>query len=364
MKPLSTLIPLTFFFCCLAASAASAQEPPPAPGTTDPNAPPTYTIQRGDTLWDISGRYLNSPYKWPALWDMNRDVPIPNPHLIYPGQEIQIREGQPEPPFPMAAPPPMPPTAPPFNNVPPPTTAPPVPPPVASEDDASKYFIYTPIERVGFIRREPIEPVGRIFRAKEDREMVSFGDDVYIRAPMPLEVGELFTIFRADGPLADRKNQRPIGTQYLLTGVLEILRNEENLTIGRVVRAFREIRLNDRLMPFEKRSPKIPYRPAVEGMEGNILFPESRSFLVGQHHIVFIDRGTLDGVDVGQQYEIFLDKDSRSTISAVGRPIITPTPIGNFLVLLAEPENATVLITKAIRSIPEGAKFRYPEKLQ
>ena len=56
-----------------------------------PNAPDEYVVKRGDTLWGISGKFLKSPWRWPALWGMNLDQ-IRNPHLIYPGQRLWLEK--------------------------------------------------------------------------------------------------------------------------------------------------------------------------------------------------------------------------------------------------------------------------------
>ena len=59
------------------------------------DAPLTYTVKRGDTLWDIAALFLRDPWQWPELWALNTQVD--NPHLIYPGDQLTLvwEAGQP-----------------------------------------------------------------------------------------------------------------------------------------------------------------------------------------------------------------------------------------------------------------------------
>jgi len=64
--------------------------------TIKENAPDSYVVKKGDTLWDISGVFLKQPWLWPKLWRLNPE--INNPHLIYPGDELRLvfdEQGQP-----------------------------------------------------------------------------------------------------------------------------------------------------------------------------------------------------------------------------------------------------------------------------
>lgn len=60
-------------------------------GERSVSVPPIHVVKKGDTLWDLSGRYYGNPWKWPKVWSYNPQ--IMNPHWIYPGDQIRMRLG-------------------------------------------------------------------------------------------------------------------------------------------------------------------------------------------------------------------------------------------------------------------------------
>ncbi|UCF90141.1 MAG: LysM peptidoglycan-binding domain-containing protein [Desulfobacterales bacterium] len=298
-----------------------------------------YTIQEGDTLWDLSQRFSDSPWQWPDLWRENSQ--IANPHRIYPGERIRLYRRHGADRFRVA------------QKDAPPELAPPL---------QAIHFEYAGIDRVGFIRKDPIPSHGRIFKVKDDKQMISTGDLVYIqpRKNLVLVPGTLYTAYRTLKPIKDKKTEAYIGIQHYLIGVIEITRQESGFALAKVVKAYRHLEVGDLLMPYARRLPEIRLQNSPEGLKGRIIVGEEHQKILGDTILAFIDKGRQDGVKPGQFYSIYYQDKHRLDQESAHEDWLTPIDIGELLVLHTEQSTATVLITGSEKAIRPGTEIRTP----
>ncbi|MGA8178969.1 MAG: LysM peptidoglycan-binding domain-containing protein [Desulfobacterales bacterium] len=299
-----------------------------------------YTVHKGDTLWDLSSRFSDNPWLWPELWSENRQ--IANPHWIYPGERIRLfqlkgvktfaqkkaMEKQPQ----------------------------------IESPKETLYYYYSPINSIGFITRHAITPDGTIFKVKGDKDLISVGDTVYIRpeADHSLVPGTRYTVYRALPSIVDPKTKALIGTQHYLTGVVEIEEKFPRFAVARVVHSYRSIAVNDHLMPYKKRSPKIAIVQSKMGVRGEIVGSEEREDNIGDHTVAFINRGDQDGIKIGQSYSIYYQEEEKLGGSSNEDVSLPPVVYGSLLVLHTEKSTSTVLITQAEQSVHPWTKIESP----
>jgi hypothetical protein len=315
-----------------------------------------YTIQKGDTLWDLSKHFSDSPWLWPELWEGNDQ--ITNPHWIFPGERIRLykKSGtqsviQTDPAAPAVVEP-----------------VKPVQPvrPMVGKKAAGPYFMFNSIDRVGFIRKPAVNPSGTIFEVQGRKVLISEGDTVYVRPAADNARGDLIpgsrhAIFRYMNPTETIESKNNIGTQHYILGISEVVSIEQDdMVIAKVIKSFREIKVDDMLMPFNRRDTKITLKPSTPGIDGQIIISEDHTKLTGELMLAFIDKGRADNIEVGQQYNVYnrqkrvLEKDTISNKS------LPPVDYATFLVLHTEDTTSTVIITNAMKNIPPGERFRTP----
>jgi LysM repeat protein len=304
-----------------------------------------YTVQKGDTLWDLSQKFSDTPWQWPELWKENNQ--IANPHRIYPGERIRLYhrrgtqglgeggQGGKK--------------------------------PIEDGLVMTKMidFHYAAIERVGFIRKEPVTSHGTLFKVEGRKEMISTGDLVYIRPGegFTLMPGKKYTIYRTLKPIMDRKTGAYIGIQHYLAGVVEITIKRPEFVLGRIVAAYRPIKVGDLLMPFQRRLPRMGIQESPEGLRGQIIESEEHLDMFGESAIAFIDKGEQEGVKPGQLYWIFKQEQYRINPDDKYDVTLTPVLLGELIVLQTEKTTATVMITDSRNAIRPGADIATPFKL-
>jgi len=312
-----------------------------------------YTIQKGDTLWDISDQFFDSPWLWPELWQENDQ--IPNPHWIYPGERIRLYQNRGSDTFTLIAPE--------EENL-----------AVESASDTQLdnesvqeeekepvYYLYPSMDQVGFITKDDIKPLGVIFDIKDHTRLVDLGDTVYVQYEeedaAKIMPGGLFTVYRKLKPTPDRKKNKKYGDQYYILGKIEIVKKEEDFVVGRVVASYRAINVDDFILPYVKRSPKIPISLSPAEMKGTIILSEEHAELIGDFMLAFIDKGAADNIIPGQQYSIYKQQEG---VKDKKKILYTPVDYGSFIVLHTEEHVSTVLITQTDYHVEPGATFRTP----
>jgi hypothetical protein len=329
------------------ATNASAQESE----TVEHGAGFYYTVKKGDTLWDLSQRFADSPWLWPDLWQRNGQ--IANPHRIFPGERIRIyhkdwierMRTEPEP----------------VEPEPEPMEVTEVPPQPEPEEVPTEFIEYPGIETVGFIRKYRAGSFGKIFKVEDDKWLISQGDLVYITPEAgTLEVGSRYTIFRTLEPLKDKETKEITGYQHVLLGVVEVTAIEKDFALGEIYRSYEAIKVGDQLMNYIPRDPQIGLTENVKGLKGRIIAADEGEKIIGQFNLVFIDKGSDDGVASGQRYLVYEERTGKTTAKSKEILHLPPVDYGTLLILRVEDTTATALVTATDKNIAPGDSFRAP----
>lgn len=271
------------------------------------NAPESHTVQRGDTLWDISKLFLKSPWRWPQLWGMNMEQ-IRNPHLIYPGQVLVLVKSGGRAMLKLAQD--ATPAAVPTNTVK-------LSPRIRSELLSNGAIASVPLHLIGPFLNEAVvfdnddlTSAPRIVATQEGRVIVSRGETAYVRG----ELGGArdFRLFREPRPMIDPESRQVLGYEATYVGTAEHVRDgglvpgadaKSSLVVPATftIKSTRlEAGIGDRLSPTPPRdlsayAPHAPDKP----IEGRIVSVYGEAVMAGQNQIVAINRGEADGIERG-----------------------------------------------------------------
>ena len=257
------------------------------------NHPQKYVVQKGDTLWGISGKFLKSPWLWPNVWYANPQVK--NPHLIYPGDSITLVyiDGKPQ----------------------------------LRIDRGRPHVKLTPSGRVVALNR-PIPTIGLaairpfltkhqivdkntlkkspyILRAVGERLITGTGDKVYVRGHKSDKHSD-FLVVRKGQVYSDPHTKEILGYEAKYVGDSRMIRYGDPAT-HYLSNTSREVLIGDRLLKFDHAAYNdnfVPHAPKAD-VKGHIIAVMEGVTQIGQHQVVVINKGKRDGMEVGHVLAIY-----------------------------------------------------------
>jgi hypothetical protein len=254
--------------------------------------PDEYVVQVGDTLWDISGKFLKDPWYWPEIWYVNPE--IVNPHLIYPGDVLGLVyiDGVPR-----------------ITNVRASTYRLSPQARVTPLNEAINSIPYDSISaflRTGVVlEKKQAESLPYILQSRGDHLIAAAGNDVYVRGTDSVAPGARYSVVHIGDELIDPDDNRTVGYHGIWVGEGTLRRSGDPATMALTSTAQEAIR-GDRLIP-ETIDIPLNFFPKAPGsqIDGRIISVVGGVTQIGQHQVVVLNRGTSDGLNTGDVLSVF-----------------------------------------------------------
>lgn len=287
-----------------------AASPNVSPPSVKAGAPQVYVVKKGDTLWDISGKFLSKPWRWPEIWASNKHVK--NPHWIYPGDRLLLcsLNGKPligkdegdgcdgiirrytgggttlRPQVRIEA----------LNN-----SVPVIP----------LAHIQQWLERSSVLPADAIANTPYILGTADNRVLAGKGQSVYVRG-QGLENGQRYGVYREGEPyivVDEQGKKQNLGVELLQVASGVAVRNENDITTVELTDSYNgEVRRGDRVMlEQEAMLPTLFYPIDAKQVRdgGKVIRVLGSIGTAAKNGVVTVDRGTADGVEIGQVFSTY-----------------------------------------------------------
>lgn len=315
--------------------------------------PNLHVAKRGDTLWSISRRYYGNAYNWPRVWSYNRQ--IQNPHWIYPGDQIRLKGG--------------------FGV----RTVGGFVRPQAIVPPSTVFY-----RHYGYVLDGKHEVYGEIIGSPEDQMLLSENDEVYIKLlsdkkdEIDLGPGDLLTLFEP----RQVKNLTPYPLVWV-RGIAKINRinKKTGMVRARIVESLTVIERGTLAGPMGRKVDVVEPKRNKKTVEARIVGALYPYEFYAQGHYVFIDKGSDDGIEVGNRFfavsrgdewrlglenagnladHRIIHEDDRNmreeeTVDHDEPELYPAETYAELIVLRTREKTATCLVTASIREIARGS---------
>ena len=313
--------------------------------------PPVHVVRKGDTLWDISWFYFSNAWEWPRVWSYNPE--ITNPHWIYPGDQVRLVQGGALPPGgeggggggggdggggggpdqPLATRP-------------------------ARTDTG-----FFELRQIAFVAEEDRKLAIEVAGSPEEKLLLSTGDEIYLSYPKgrPPKVGGRYAVYEETKRVVHPSSGDDAGAYVKVVGEIEVIsvKKEKNaravildsvepiergMKVGPVLRQFKNV---------DTVAPKVD-------LEGTVVATLTADQLIGARQVVFIDRGSKQGVAVGNRMHVVRRGDAYEKVAGpktgVGKndQRYPARSIGEVIVVQVGANSAIAVVTRSEREFGVG----------
>jgi hypothetical protein len=340
-------------------TAAPSSEAQPGGPVMNPNAPDSYVVKRGDTLWGIAKVFLRDPWFWPEIWQVNPQVQ--NPHLIYPGDTLRLVyiDGKPQIMLQRG-------------------DSARVEPRIRSEpfEGAITTIPYQSVaafmSKPSVLAKEQIKNAPYVLASRDMHVVAAEGDTLYARGfTAPVDLGSHYNVVHVGEALRDPDDNTILGYDGVFTGAGHITRGGDPATLLMTESAY-ETEPGDKLFAGGVEVPLdfIP-SPPKDKINGRIIAVSHGVTVIGQYEVVVINRGARDGLTPGNVLAVYLaggkiaDTANRGFLGSMSR--ITSTKVrlpdersGTFMVFKTFDNLSYGLIMEATDLIRVGDRVENP----
>ena len=334
-----------------------------------PNAPDQHLVVRGDTLWDISGTFLDHPWCWPQVWGINRDR-IRDPHWIYPGQVVYFdrvnrrlsltRPGVAD------------------DGMGGASGITRLSPQIRTEGIGNDAVPSIPASAIApflsmplIVEEGELNAAPRIAAIEDNRVYLGKDDTLYVRGA--LGGASSFQVFRPGSALIDPETGRRLAYEAVYLGTVK-LRAEAKPGVDvhtfTVSGSTQEMGVGDRLMA----APPVPMRnyvphPPQRQVNARVLSIYSGVTYAGQNQVVSVNRGSLDGLDVGAVLQLYhfgqtvADPGAKQGVLGLGKTMIKlpDEQVGTLFIFRVFKQVSYGLIMQVTKPVEVGDVAKSPE---
>lgn len=308
--------------------------------------PKTHTVVSGDTLWDLSSYYFNDAWHWPKVWGLNPE--ISNPHWIYPGNIVRLRDGEGD-------------------------TATPQSLPTDGGDGADDSGFASiavkaqqrsaGFQQMAYVDIDELKDAAKVVGSVDAKTLLSTGDSIYVSYPdgkLP-KVGDNFAIYTHKKGV--ERDGDDVGAYVEVRGELTITFAKDGKRARAVItRSLLPIERGMRVGVLKLKFGDVKAVANSKKMEGNIVDLIGPDELIGSQAAVIIDRGSNEGVEVGNRFLVLRRGDAYKKVmrpsSTVGQndDAYPARAIGEVIVVQTSKKVCLGLVTFSIHEFGVGDK--------